>query len=521
MDTSSTKEILKSRKNMKIKLLLEGTLIGFLVGFVIVLNRLAISNLTRYFNNFYDFGNQSIIKSIIVIITLTFIGYLVGIMVKREEMISGSGIPQIKGRVVNKLRLNWFKILIYKFLGGVIALAAGLSLGREGPSVQIGGAVGEGVADLTYKKVKVKKEYLITSGASAGLAAAFNSPLSGMIFALEEIHRNFSPLVLLPAMASAIAADFVSKRFLGMEPSLNFERLQVLPLKYYWLLIILGILTGVAGTIFSKGIYLFQDLYGKFKKIPIEVKIMFPFFVTALIGLLFPSLLGGGHDTILNLTVEDNSICILILLYLSKFLLLMIAFGSGVPGGIFLPMLLLGAILGNITGVFSFTFLGLNKEFIVNFIALGMAGYFAAVVKAPITGIVLIMEMTGSFNHILSLGLTVIVSYITADFLKNEAIYELLLERLLKRKGIKEEADNTKKTILEFPIEAGSIADGKYVKDIEWPKDCLLVSIKRGEKEIIPKGKVQLLSGDYLVVIVTLEKRIEIFEEINSITLVN
>ncbi len=112
-------------------------------------------------------------------------------------MISGSGIPQIKGRVVNKLRLNWFKILIYKFLGGVIALAAGLSLGREGPSVQIGGAVGEGVADLTYKKVKVKKEYLITSGASAGLAAAFNSPLSGMIFALEEIHRNFSPLVLL------------------------------------------------------------------------------------------------------------------------------------------------------------------------------------------------------------------------------------------------------------------------------------------------------------------------------------
>jgi len=86
---------------------------------------------------------------------------------------------------------------------------------------------------------------------------------------------------------------------------------------------------------------------------------------------------------------------------------------------------------------------------------------------------------------------------------------------------VKEEADNTKKTILEFPIEAGSIADGKYVKDIEWPKDCLLVSLKRGEKEIIPKGKVQLLSGDYLVVIVTLEKRIEIFEEINSITLVN
>lgn len=520
MEEENIKEILLQRRYMKFRLIVLGLVIGIITGIVIVLNRLAITKFSYIFNNLYKWGNRNLLNSILVISIICLLGYIVGLMVKKESMISGSRIPQVKGRVVNKLKMNWFKILIYKFFGGVIALSTGLTLGREGPSVQIGASVGEGVAEKTYKKFPVKKEFLITAGASAGLSAAFNSPLSGIIFALEEIHRNFSPLVLLPAMAAAISADFISKNFLGMEPSLNFNQINAIPLKYYWILIILGILTGIMGVVFSKGIYLFQDIYSRLKNIPQEFKVMIPFIVTAFIGLLVPVLLGGGHEVILKLTTSDNSIVFLILLYIFKFLLLLICFGSGTPGGIFLPMLLLGAILGNIVGVFSNEVFGVSSIFIINFIALGMAGYFAAVVKAPITGIVLIMEMIGSFSHFLSLSVVVVVAYVTSEFLKNEAIYEVLLERLLKKVGVHKEENENKKTILEFVVEMGSIVEGKQISEVNWPKDCLLVSIKRGEKEIIPRGYVKIENGDYIVALVNIDKRANVIEEVNKLTLV-
>jgi H+/Cl- antiporter ClcA len=514
------KDILLQRKNMKFRLIIQGIIIGLITGGVIVLNRLGINKLYSVFIKFYAWGNKGIVNAILVIIALALIGLLVGLMVKREGMISGSGIPQVKGRVINKLKMNWLRILIYKFLGGLLALSAGLSLGREGPSVQIGASIGEGVAEKTYKKMPVKKEFLITAGASAGLSAAFNSPLSGIIFALEEIHRNFSPLVLLPAMAAAISADFISKNFLGMEPALNFSEMNAIPLKYYWILIILGVFTGILGVLFSKGIYLFQDIYSKLKKVPQEVKVMIPFVITAIVGLIAPMLLGGGHELILELTEGGQSILFLIIIYILKFLLLLVCFGSGVPGGIFLPMLLLGAIIGDVFGVLSIELLGVNSSFIINFIALGMAGYFVSVVKAPVTGIVLIMEMTGSFSHLLSLSVVVIISFITSELLRNEPIYEVLLERLLKRVGVSKEENDNKKAILEFVVEMESIVEGKFISEVDWPKDCLLVSIKRGDKEIIPRGSVKLISGDYIVVLVNIDKRASVIEEINGLTLV-
>lgn len=520
MEGEKIKDILLQRKNMKFRLIIQGIIIGLITGGVIVLNRLGINKLYSVFIKFYAWGNKGIVNAILVIIALALIGLLVGLMVKREGMISGSGIPQVKGRVINKLKMNWLRILIYKFLGGLLALSAGLSLGREGPSVQIGASIGEGVAEKTYKKMPVKKEFLITAGASAGLSAAFNSPLSGIIFALEEIHRNFSPLVLLPAMAAAISADFISKNFLGMEPALNFSEMNAIPLKYYWILIILGVFTGILGVLFSKGIYLFQDIYSKLKKVPQEVKVMIPFVITAIVGLIAPMLLGGGHELILELTEGGQSILFLIIIYILKFLLLLVCFGSGVPGGIFLPMLLLGAIIGEVFGVLSIELLGVNSSFIINFIALGMAGYFVSVVKAPVTGIVLIMEMTGSFSHLLSLSVVVIISFITSELLRNEPIYEVLLERLLKRVGVSKEENDNKKAILEFVVEMESIVEGKFISEVDWPKDCLLVSIKRGDKEIIPRGSVKLISGDYIVVLVNIDKRASVIEEINGLTLV-
>lgn len=455
-----------------------------------------------------------------VFLILCILGYVVGLMVEREPMISGSGIPQVEGILVKKLKVNWFKVLFYKFIGGVIALSAGLSIGREGPSVQMGAAIGEGFSKK-LKRLNLEEKYLITSGASAGLSAAFNAPLSGVMFALEEVHKNFSPLVLLSAMAAAIASDFITKQFLGLRTAFEFSTVLVLPLKYYWTLVILGIIVGISGVIFNKGILRTQDIYGSIKNLKKRYKVMIPFIMSGVIGITAPILLGGGHDLIMSLATSGFTLKVLILFLLIKFIFTFCSFGSGVPGGIFFPLLVLGALIGNIFGVVACNFTNIPTLFIVNFIILAMAGHFASIVKAPITGIVLITEMTGTFEHLLPLTIVVMVSYITSDLLKSEGVYESLLERLLRvnKEENKEEDANCKKTLLEIGVHMGSLVSGAKVKNTKWPKKALLVAIKRGNKEIIPKGDTEILAGDYLVVLVNEWEASVILEEINQLTI--
>lgn len=381
----------------------------------------------------------------------------------------------------------------------------------------MGAAIGEGFSKC-LKRVNIEKKYLITSGASAGLAAAFNAPLSGVIFALEEVHKSFSPLVLVSAMAASLVADFVSKQFLGMNPSLGIENVPVLPLKYYWLLIVLGVVLGIGGTIFSKGILKVQSFYGKFKKVPVEIKVMIPFLITGLLGIFIPIILGGGHELIMDLVTKSFPVKILLALLLVKFFLTIVSFGAGTPGGIFFPLLLLGAIIGNIVGLLSFTSLGLPKEYIIDFVILAMAGNFASIVKAPITGIILITEMTGSFDHMLALSIVVIVSYVTSDILKSEPIYESLLERWIEKAGVKVDEPSNNKTLLEFGVELGSEAEGKKVKNVNWPEEALLVAIKRGNNEFIPRGSIEIQNGDYLVVMVDESNASSVLNKIQSLT---
>lgn len=131
-----------------------------------------------------------------------------------------------------------------------------------------------------------------------------------------------------------------------------------------------------------------------------------------------------------------------------------------------------------------------------------MAGYFASVVKSPITGTILITEMTGSFNHLLALAIVSIISYIVADLLASKPIYEALLEKFLQNQGDRTPiGDKINKAILEFAVCIGSKLDGKQIKDVKWPSRCLLVAVRRGETEIIPKGDTVIFPGDYLTVL--------------------
>ncbi|MGL5615503.1 MAG: ClC family H(+)/Cl(-) exchange transporter [Sarcina sp.] len=513
MGNGQINNMLSHRKNLKYRLIFEGAVVGIIAGIVIVIYRAIIDMLLPRFAELYHWAKADPMRMVIVFAVLCALGAIVGFMVRIEPMISGSGIPQVEGDLSRNLKMNWWKILIFKFLGGIIGLGAGLSVGKEGPSVQMGASVGKGFSKI-FKRINIEEKFLITAGAAAGLSSAFNAPLSGAMFALEEVHRNFSPLVLISAMTASVASDFILRLCLHPGRALDFQSpLGVLPLKYYWVLIILGVIMGVGGLIFNKGILKIQSYYGKFKKVPVEVKVMVPFVMTGIAGMVAPILLGGGHSLIISLPSVNYGVAVLLVMLAVKFLLTLFSFGSGLPGGIFFPLLVLGAIVGNVFGIVACKTFHIPEVYIMNFIILAMAANFAATVKAPITGMVLIMEMTGSFEQLLSLSVVVICAYMTSEALKTEPIYESLLDKLLNRVGHKDkDIVATNKILIEHSVELGSSIEGKLIKDIQLPSCCLVVAIKRGDIEIIPRGNTKILAGDYLIVMASEQKSTDVFD---------
>jgi H+/Cl- antiporter ClcA len=493
--------------DFRFKLFLEGILIGFIAGFVIVFYRLLLEKADLFREIVYtNLKSHSWWFILLWFLILIVTGYLVGYMTKKEPMISGSGIPQVKGQLSSQLTVNWARVIVGKFIGGVLAIGAGLSLGREGPSVQLGAAVGHGIG-RSLGRLKIENKYLITSGASAGLAAAFNAPLAGVIFALEEMHKNFSPIVLSSAMAASLTADFVSQRFFGQKPVFNFQALPDLPLNHFLFLIVLGIIIGLFGVLFNYFLVKTLDLYSKWGLSP-EFKVIIPITLAGLLGFVLPEVLGGGHHLINKLRAEHLTLTTLSILLIVKFLFTMLSYGSGAPGGIFLPLLVIGALTGNIYGDIINKLLHIDSAYINNFIVLSMAAYFTAIVKAPITGSILITEMTGSFSHLFALATVSMTAYLVTELLHSRPVYEILLERVLKSRGVCELGTDCKKMIIEIPVCLGSELDQKKIRDIKWPKDCLLVGIKRGENEIIPNGNTLIQVGDYLIVLTNEDKEV-------------
>jgi hypothetical protein len=192
----------------------------------------------------------------------------------------------------------------------------------------------------------------------------------------------------------------------------------------------------------------------------------------------------------------------MVVLLIVKFLYSALCFGSGAPGGIFFPMLILGSYLGAIFGTMIISGTSLDSAYLVNFITISMAGFFTAIVRAPITGILLIAEMTGTFEHFLSLAVVCIISYVVAHLLNSEPIYESLLGRILAKNGLKETDEPDHKVLRSFAVGTTSIAVNQKIMHIDWPEHCLIVTINRGREELIAKGSTVIHSGDVLVALI-------------------
>ncbi len=427
---------------------------------------------------------------------LILLGFILYRLTRIEPMAAGSGIPQVKGALLGLIKMRWFSIMWVKLVSGILGIGAGLSLGREGPSIQLGAVAAQGISRL-LGRTRMEERYLMTSGASAGLAAAFNAPLAGVIFALEELHRNFSIMVLLPSMAAAMTATVISRALFGRASIFAIPDLQLLPINYYGIVVIVALVAGAAGVVFNKGLL----NVGRFYSLPLfrspAHKIVFALLTAGVLGYFLPQVLGGGNELINQLAQSPVSLRLLLCFLAGKLLFTLISYGCGVPGGFFLPMLVIGALSGSICANILVQLQLIDPLYTTNIIVIAMAALFSSSVRAPITGTVLIMEMTASYQQLLSLAIAAMVAFVIAELCQSKPIYEELLNRMLQ-KDRPEHDVLEQRNVLELAVCSGSAIANKFIKDIPWPANTLLVDVKRGEQQIVPTGDTRLLPGDFI-----------------------
>lgn len=522
LDKSYVVRNIRQKQRFKYKLILEGIAVGSIVGLVIALFRIMIVKADQARQVAVQLVKVRPIYAFAVLMALILIAWILDKLLKYEPDISGSGIPQIEGELKGLEDQNWRKVLAAKFAGCVLAIGGGLALGREGPSIQLGGMIGKGFA--RRKNALLTEERLLMScGAGAGLAAAFGAPLAGVLFALEELHKNFSAEVLVSTMAASAVADYIAVNIIGLKPVFDFDVEHRIPLRLYWAVILLGVILGILGVIYNKLLDKMQDFFERFDSKFISIGIML--MISFLMMFIYPTVLGSGNDLVEVISKGKFALGALVLLLATKLFFSTGSFGTGTPGGIFLPLLVIGAITGGLYSTFLSNVFGIEEYYIKGFVIIAMAGFFSAIVRAPITGVILITEMTGNFMTLLSLVATSLVAYVVADLLGGEPVYDQLMHRRQRRKAengnstsehefltdVYSKADKKyikkrisireRKVVIDSSVHFGSIMDGRKVMELGLPEGSLIVSVMRDGKEIIPHGATVLNGGDDLEIL--------------------
>jgi CIC family chloride channel protein len=479
-------------------------IIGFGVGILAVAFQLGVEAVEHFEHDMArpvaraSFGGLAL-----VIAGAVALGALAGWVTQRFcPEAGGSGIPYIKAALMNLRPMRPWRAVIVKIGGGLLALGAGMSLGREGPTIQIGGSVGALVAEAAKAPERLRLS-LIASGAGAGLASAFNAPLAGFIFVMEELRREMSPLTYGMALLSSVCAVAVTRACLGQKASFVLSDPKPVPLKALGVVILLGLASALVGIAFNR---LTLAL------IRIRTRRLSRLAAGALIGgvsglciVYAYSITGGGHtlaESILRGDFAGRTVVVTMsLLLVGKLVLTSSSFATGVPGGIFAPILAMGAVTGYLIGYGANRLapgLGIQPDV---FATIGMAAVLSGSVRAPLTGVVLIVEMTQQYSLLYALLVGAFVAYLLANFIGDHPIYEALLERELHGEGSAEKMI-TESTTLELNVEPDSAWDGATIRALKLPTGALIAVIKRNGGFVAPRGDTVLSYGDEVSVFV-------------------
>jgi chloride channel protein, CIC family len=344
---------------------------------------------------------------------------------------SGSGIPHVEAVLRGELPHAPYRLVGVKFVGGVLAIGAGLALGREGPSVQMGANIAHFVGKV-FRRNWPDCRVLLAAGAGAGLATAFNAPIAGAVFVLEELVRRFEPRIAIAALGASAAAIAVARMLIGAAPDFRVAPLAMPGAEALPLFVVLGIAAGFAAIAYNRTLLATIALADRLGRVPVELRAAAIGAAVGMLAWFLPDLVGGGDPITQRTLAGREALAIIPLAFLLRFLLGAVSYAAGTPGGLFAPMLVLGAQLGLFVGVLCrLAFPGLDLE-PGGFAVVGMAAFFTGVVRAPLTGIVLVTEMTANVTLLLPMLGACFVAMLVPTLFRDPPIYDSLREITLE-----------------------------------------------------------------------------------------
>jgi CIC family chloride channel protein len=342
---------------------------------------------------------------------------------------AGSGIPQVEEILNDELPPTPPRLLFVKFFGGLLAIGSGLALGREGPSIQMGAAIADVVGKL-FRRNWHDCKVLITAGAGAGLATAFNAPIAGAVFVLEELMRRFETRTAIAALGASAAAIAVARALLGVSPDFDVKPLAYLGVGSWLLFAALGAVAGLAAVLYNSALLGTLAAIDRLSRWPVQIRAAAIGASVGAIAWFAPALVGGGDDITQHTLAGGATLAMLPLAFLLRFWLGPLSSQRRRPAGCSRPF----SYWEHSWGCFSASFAGwchlICTSDPVAFAVVGMAAFFTGVVQAPVTSIVLVIEMTASFTMLLPVIAACFAAMLVPNLLNSAPIYDSLREWL-------------------------------------------------------------------------------------------
>ncbi len=339
----------------------------------------------------------------------------------------GHGVPEVMQAIITQGGRIRPRVAAVKSIASSICIGTGGSAGREGPIVQVGAALGSTAAQVMGLGTE-RTITLVACGAAAGIAATFNAPIAGVIFAMEVILGDFTIHYFGTVVVAAVAASIVSRHFLGANPAFEVPAYTLVSAWEILLYAVLGVLATLVGWGFVSILYALEDIFDPWD-IPDAVKPAIGAIPVGLIGFFYPQALGTGLPTIEQALKGTLPWTLLFVLIFAKLAATSFTLGSGNSGGIFSPSLFMGAMLGGTFGHWSHSLFPTITASAGAYALVGMASVFAAAAHAPLTAVLIVFEMSGDYRMILPLMVTVGLSTLLSQFLRGYSIYTLKLAK--------------------------------------------------------------------------------------------
>jgi chloride channel protein, CIC family len=415
-----------------VKLALLSLLTGAVIGLVIGCFRVALDHMNTARTETITWAQQwPVAGFFLVCATVAATTAVAAWLVQRSgQPAAGSGIPHVEAVIEGKLPAAPILLLPIKFIGGLLAIGGGLALGREGPSVQMGANLAQFWGSI-FRLPATDRIALFASGAGAGLAVAFNAPIAGAVFVLEELVRRFDTRIAIAALGTSCSAIAVASVLLGQQPDFDVAEL---PNPSTWtgpIFALLGILAGLAGVAYNRLITKTCALFDGLTRWRPEVRALFIGALVGAIAWFAPHMVGGGDVITQQVLVGGIGLTALPLIFAVRFLLGPLSYAAGTPGGLFAPILTLGACIGLGFGLLCPQFVVDSGATPITFAIAGMAAFLTATVRAPITGMVLIFEMTGAFNQTLPMLWACFAAMAVPTIMGNLPIYDSMKARTI------------------------------------------------------------------------------------------